>query len=209
MFPDNEFGRGLSDEFTKAYTAQGGTIVVSEFYSAAAGTNDFRTNILKLKSNQSKYDALVVSNVLTNAEGMFKQMKELGLNKPIVSDNPTLENPSIKDRSLLEGAEFVDYEYVRTVQPNDSAKVKAFKEAYRAKYGIDPQYFSAGTYDSTLLLAEAVAKVGEDPQKVANYISSLKDYPGVTGTYTFDSDCEVSRNLAYRTVKKGVTVELK
>ncbi|HEY0908396.1 MAG TPA: ABC transporter substrate-binding protein [Candidatus Paceibacterota bacterium] len=206
---DNEYGRGLASEFVKAFNGKDESIVVTEFYSGSAGSSDFRTNILKIKAQQDKIDAIVFSNILTNAEGMLRQMKELGVNKPIVSDNPTFENPSIKDFSLLEGTEVVDYEYTRAIQPTDSAKVKGFKEAYRAKYGIDPQYFGAGTYDSIMLVAEAVGKVGEDPKAVAKYISSLKNYEGVTGTYTFDNDCEVDRTLITRGIKNGVKVDIK
>ncbi len=125
-----------------------------------------------------------------------------------MSDNPTLQNPSFKNHALMEGAEFVDYDYASKVQPTDSTNAKAFKAAFRAKYGSDPAYFSAGTYDSIMLVAKAVAAVGENPKKVGDYISHLKNYQGVTGMYSFDDDCEVNRDLVFRTIKGGEVQDL-
>ena len=203
LLPDNEYGRGLSDEFNKAFTAKGGTVVASEFYGVAAGTADYRTNITKIKAHQGNIDAIVFSNPLNTLEPMLNQLKELGVTKPIISDEPTLDNPALKNLSLIEGDEFVNYEYSRTDSPTDSAAAKAFKDEYRSRYNTDPIYFGAAAYDSVMLITKAIKAVGEDPQKIGDYISSLQNYAGITGTFSFNSDCEVSRNSVFSTVKGG------
>jgi branched-chain amino acid transport system substrate-binding protein len=209
LLPDNEYGKSLAQEFTNAFLARGGSVVISEFYSTAPGATDFRTNLSKIKYNKAFIDAVIFSNTLTSIEPMLAQMKELQIESPIISDNPTLENPLFKDQSLLEGTEFVDYDYVRAIQPTDSPKTKAFKEAYKKKYAADPQYLAAGSYDVTMLIAQAIKAVGAEPQKVADYISHLQNYPAVTGAVSFNSDCEVDRNLVFRTIKDGKVADLK
>ncbi len=209
FLPDNEYGRGLADEFTKTFTSNGGTIVVSEFYNSAPTASDFRTNITRIKSVQPTIDAIVFSQVLNNIEPMLNQMKTLGLTKPILSEFPTVTNPGLKDLSLMEGTQFLDSEYLKTDSPADSADTKAFKEAYRAKYGSDPIYFAAAHYDVTLLLANTIKEVGEDPQKIADHISALKNYPGITGTYSFNSDCEVDRKIVTKKIEGGKIVDVK
>jgi branched-chain amino acid transport system substrate-binding protein len=209
LLPDNEYGRGWAEEFTKSYPTQGGTIVVTEFYSAAPGMNDYRTSITKIKAKQDDIDGIVMSNVLNTVESMLKQMKEIGLTKPIISDFATLTNPALKDMSLVEGVDYVEYEYTKDDVATDSSDTRAFKMAYREKYNSSPIYFSAGHYDVTLLLAKAISVVGEDPQKIADYISGLKEYQGITGKYSFDSDCEVQRNTVFRHVKDGKSIEFK
>lgn len=206
FYPDNEAGRGFYDEFKKAFEAAGGKIVVAEFYSAS-GNGDYRTNLSKIKERSKDIDAVLLQQVLNTIEPMFKQIAELGINKPIVTDYYTINNPAWKDLSLANGVEFVDYEYSKFDQPTDSDRVKAFKADYKKLYGKEPSYFSASTYDSIYLIAGAVKAVGEDPAKVGSYISGLKNYKGVTGTYSFDSDCEVSRKTLESKVVDGNVIQ--
>jgi branched-chain amino acid transport system substrate-binding protein len=167
LMPDNEYGRGLTEAFTKAYAAAGGTVVASEFFTGTSGVTDFRTSITKVKSIQSEVDAIIVINAFNTVESMLKQMKDLGITKQLVSDYSMMTNPALKDMSLVEGVKFINYEYDKLDVPSDSAETKAFKAAYRAKYNSDPIYLAAGHYDVTILLAKAIGAVGEDPQKMA------------------------------------------
>lgn len=208
LMPDNEYGRGLTDSFTKAYTAAGGTVVATEFFNGTSGVTDFRTSITKVKALQSQVDAIVVINAFNTVESMLKQMKDLGITKQLISDYSMMTNPALKDLSLVEGVKFINYEYDKLDVPSDSADTKAFKAAYRAKYNSDPIYLAAGHYDITILLAKAIGAVGEDPQKIAEYISGLKNYQGITGAYSFDSDCEVSRGTVSQVVKEGKFVKV-
>ncbi len=209
FLPDNEYGRGLAEEFTKAFTEKGGKIVAKEFYEATPGANDFKTSITKIKANQGATDAVVFSQILNNIEPMLKQMKTLGLNKPILSEFPTVTNPALKDVSLMEGVEFIDGEYVKGESSTDSSETKEFKKKYKERFGTEPIYFAAGHYDAIILIAKAVREVGEDPNKIANYISSLKNYTGITGTFSFDSDCEIQRKTVVRKLLGGKIVDLK
>lgn len=201
--PDNEYGRGLTESFTKAYVAAGGVVVATEFFNGTSGVTDFRTSITKVKAIQSQVDAIVVINAFNTVEAMLKQMKDLGITKQLISDYSMMTNPALKDMTLVEGVKFINYEYDKTDVATDSAETKAFKAAYRAKYNSDPIYLAAGHYDVTILLAKTIAAVGEDPQKIADYISGLKNYQGITGVYSFDSDCEVSRGTVSQVIKEG------
>lgn len=211
LLPDNEYGHGLADEFSNSFTSSGGKILISEFYSMAPGAGDYRTNITKLKAQQSTVDAMVVVQVTNTVEPMFKQIAELGWKKPIVTDYYTLiQNPSMKNLSLVEGVSFVDYQYSRDESPSDSPAVKKFKEDYTAKYGASPMLGIAATYEVVKIVLEGIKHAGDsDPQKVADYISHLKNYDGVTGSLTFNDDCEVSRDMAFRVVEGGKIVDLK
>lgn len=206
FYPDNESGKGFSDEFTKAFVAKGGKIVIAEFYNAS-GTGDYRTNLSKIKAKSLEIDAVVFQQVLNTIEPMFKQMTELGLNKPLVTDYYTINNPNLKNLSLANGVDFVDYEYKKTDEPADSQRIKDFKANYRKLYNADPTYFSASTYDAIYLISEAIKAVGEDPTKVGAYISQLKDYKAITGTLSFDSDCEVTRLTEVSKIEGGKIVQ--
>lgn len=204
---DNEYGRGLAEEFTKALTSKGGTVVTSEFFNAAPGNTDFKTNITKIKSVEKSVDAILFTHALTSLPALLKQMAEQGLKKPLLSDYPTIDNPALKgDLSVLNGTEYAGIDFTNSDNASDTPKTKAFKDAYKAKWGSYPIFLQGAHYDVVMILAEAISRVGEDPQKVADYISNMKGYQGVTGTFTFNSDCEVDRQPVFNKIDAGKIV---
>lgn len=76
---------------------------------------------------------------------------------------------------------------------NPSTQVKAFRDAYTAAYpGEDPSSFAALGYDSVGLLAAAIERAGQaTPAAVADGLSGLQNYPGVTGTISFPGDSRI------------------
>ncbi len=205
FYPENEAGKGFYDEFSKAHIANGGEVTVAEFYSAS-GSGDYRTNLAKIKARLKDVDVIVMQQALNTIEPMFKQMSDLGINKPIVTDYYTVNNPALKNIALANGIEFIDYEYAKTDRLNDSNRVKEFKAKYRTLYNSDPTFFAASTYDSIYLIVDAIKAVGQDPVKVGDYISSLKGYQAITGTLSFNDDCEVDRAIYLSKVEDGKIV---
>lgn len=203
LFPGNEYGKGLGDEFVKAYVVRGGKVTTSEFYDASPAGGDYRTNITKLKAKEANTDALVFIQPASTVEPMLKQIHELGWKKPVLTDHYTIENPALKNLSLANGIEFVDYEYSFQDSAVDNDVARKFKEDYRRTFNSDPTYVAAATYDAVTLVADAMRKIGEDTQKVADYVSSLKEYSAITGSLSFNSDCEVQRKTVVRKIENG------
>ncbi len=200
LFPNNEYGQGLAEIFDTAFVAKGGTIVSKEFYSAAAGAADYRTEIAKIKAIEKSIDAVVFVQVGSTVEIMLQQFKEIGLSAPLYTDYYTVQNPALKNLALANGVKFVDYDYSRETVASDTEIARSFKEAYSTRFSLPPVFLAAANYDAMVLVLKAIAAVGDDPQKVGEYISQLKDYPAVTGGLTFNSDCEVDRTYKFRKV---------
>ena len=82
--------------------------------------------------------------------------------------------------------------------------IKKFEKEYDAT--ID---FAADTsYDSVMLLAQAItATESTDPERIAAYLLSLKEYSGASGHLTFDSNGGVLKNSVFQTVKNNVIVK--
>jgi branched-chain amino acid transport system substrate-binding protein len=207
LLPNNEYGKGLAELFETAFTAKGGTIVGKEFYNAAPGVADYRTEIAKVKSTEKNVDAIVFIQVASTVEIMLQQFKELGLTKPLYTDYYTIQNPSLKNLAAANGIKFVDYDYSREMLPGDSEIARSFKEAYTKQFNQPPVFLAAANYDAMSLILAGIKAVGDDPQKVGDYISTLKDYPAVTGGLTFNSDCEVDRTYKFRKVTDAKIVD--
>jgi branched-chain amino acid transport system substrate-binding protein len=57
---------------------------------------------------------------------------------------------------------------------------------FRKRHGRGPHMFAAFCFDSAMLLGQAIKAKGSRPADVQAYLSTVKDYPGVTGWITVD-----------------------
>jgi branched-chain amino acid transport system substrate-binding protein len=96
-------------------------------------------------------------------------------------------------RDLLYGAE----DCVPTVQqPEWTAK-------YKAKFGRDPNYAAAETYDAMYMVKDAVERAGStDPEKVQDALEQL-DYKGVCTTYKADAGNGLHHQVVITNYKGG------
>jgi branched-chain amino acid transport system substrate-binding protein len=86
-------------------------------------------------------------------------------------------------------------------------EVQRFVQAFRAKYGTDPDGNAALAYDATRLVAQALAEAGDDRTAVREYLATLSQrngYPGVTGPIRFDENGDlVGRGALMTRVERG------
>jgi ABC-type branched-subunit amino acid transport system substrate-binding protein len=192
----------MKDQIVKSYR---GRILAIESYDQAAG--DLRTNILKLMPSKSAADAMIVINNIT-PEQMFKQLKEMGWDKPILSDIWTITSPNLKDRTLVNGVRFADYMYSPQANLNTNKDAESYSTRYEEKYKASPILLSALTYDSFNILYDTIKTVGQNPVLVTRQLVSIHDYKGITGSIDFDTSCQnINKDLVWRKVKADGTFE--
>ena len=201
---NDEQGAAIENTLMQAMTPFEGTIIDKETYQTQ--DNDFRTQIIKLKA--ANPDALVVVAPGQYAETLFRQLGQLGFRRLIFSNNWTIENQGLKDLSLVEGVIFTDFSYQSATSSQDSTDMAAFKNGFQKATGQNPPIVSANAYDAVMILSDALKSVGQDPQKVAGYITNVKNYQGVSGPLTFDHDCEAAQNAVLRVVRRGKFVQV-
>ena len=66
--------------------------------------------------------------------------------------------------------------------------MQRFVQAFRKRYGVNPDAFAALSYDATMLVARAISKAGGDRRGIRDYIASLDakhPFEGVTGAAYF------------------------
>jgi branched-chain amino acid transport system substrate-binding protein len=74
--------------------------------------------------------------------------------------------------------------------------VKAFADAFRAKYHQDPDVYAAYAYDALFIIAAAIQKGGYSGDGIKKALYNIHDFRGVTGTTGFDSNGEVDKPFA-------------
>jgi branched-chain amino acid transport system substrate-binding protein len=79
-----------------------------------------------------------------------------------------------------------------------------FVEAYKAKYGKDPNVFAALGYDGCLMVLDAVRRANSArPEDIRSALAGTKDLNGVTGTITVDEDRNAIKSAVILQVKGG------
>jgi len=177
----SDYAIGLYNTFSEKFTALGGTIVAAEAYIDS--DTDFSAILTKI--NGEDFDVIYIPGYYNQAGLIIKQARELGIMVPIVGPDG-FDSPTLVD---LAGASNLNDVYFTTAYSNLSTDPDqaAFIEAYKAKYGKEPNMFAALGYDATNLLLAAIQQAGSsDPAAVQQALLNISGFKGVTGTITFD-----------------------
>jgi branched-chain amino acid transport system substrate-binding protein len=125
-----------------------------------------------------------------------RQLRQLGVNIAWVGSPTTVRTSVLK---LAGPALFGSYAACDFIADSSPA-AKDFATKYEATYKSAPDYDGAWTYDAVHVLALAINNAKSlEPQKIREAILSVKDYPGVEGTYNFDQNGDGLRS--YNIVK--------
>ena len=195
----NDYSIGLMNAFIKEAKKNGIRILGKEAYTAE--TTDFKPQLTKFK--MMKPDAIFIPGYAPQGTLIISQAKSLGMDKVDflgadgLDDNLMLENPD------AEGL-FVTTPFIPDKAGPNAA---AFIKAYRKKFGIDPNWFAANTYDAFGIAAAAIAKVGPDREKIREYLVSIdskeKAYDGVAGKTYFDKNGDCLKEAFVKEIKNG------
>lgn len=182
-----DFTKGLSKFFKERFTARGGEIVGEG--SFMMGDTDFSAQIARLQNMEPKPDAVFISAVPSEAGLSIKQIREAGIDIPIVSG----DGFDTELVATVPGPELADDVYFssHTYRADDRPIVTDFIAAYNAEYGRDPENaFSPLGYDAVTLVVDAIKRAGSaEPGAVCDALKETRGVEGVTGEigYTRES----------------------
>ena len=155
-------------------------VVADEFIRG--GDRDFAAVIDKMLA--AKPDAIFVAST-TNEVVLFMAQARARQFKGLFFGSAGLADPKIGELAKENAAGAITMLPLDVTAP--SPVVKDFVATYKAAFGekaIGP--FVAYTYDSVLLLANAINRAGSTERgKVMQALGSTKDFSGVTSTFTF------------------------
>ena len=193
-----DYSVDLARFFKEEFTRLSGTIVREQSYST--GDTDFRAQLTAIRA--VKPEALYVPGYYAEVALILKQLRQFGMAFPALGcdgwANQTLLSVAGK---AAENTYFTNH-----FSPEDPAPVvQRFVQAYRQKYGQIPDTFGALGYDAAMILTGAIGRVtGKiDSETVRNALAQTRDYPGVTGSISFDARRNASKPALVITVKDG------
>jgi branched-chain amino acid transport system substrate-binding protein len=204
VFEQTDYARPIAEKMKEEFSNKGGQVVLFESYSP--GTTDFKS-LLALVKNKNPDAVFLSAQSPDSAFNFVKQLTELGINAKLFGNEVAAIQVNIdKMPAAFEGfvGAFPDF---NTAAP----KTKAFIEEYNAKYHTkDLPYgiWTAESYDAVMIIADAIAKNGQDIEKIKEYLYNLKDYDGVSGKISIDKNGDGLRQYSLKTIHNGKLVKL-
>ena len=192
-----DYASGIAKVFEATFQELGGTVVKEGFSSEMT---DLRSQLAKLKD--AKPDVLFVDTQAGPAASrILKQVRELKWNIPLIANDTVSGDKDVlaANGDFLEGALAAEF----NVSGND--RFQTLISNYKTKYGEDMPYQQYGQteYDSVYLLKDAIVAVGYNGEKIANWLRSVKDWPGASGLVTIDSDGDRVGGHVLKVIKDG------
>lgn len=195
LYINNEYGKGLEQVFKPRFEERGGNIPISESFAQSA--TDIRTQLTKIQA--SKPDGLYVVGYPKEIPIALKQAKELGLSLPLIG-TVAMQDPQLI-QTAGDATEGLMFPYPRDPSGQD---ITRFKEAFQKKYGKEPGITADVGYDTVRMIAKAMELLGgASGEDIRKGLNMLKDYPGVSGTMTFDANGDVHKPMGIKIVKGG------
>lgn len=198
VYINNAYGQGVQKSFAKNFQEQDSDVIFSENFNF--GDTDFQTLLTKVKSTNP--DAVYMISYAAEAENILKQMKELGIEKPIYAAQP------FEDYTLLENIPKLA-EQVTYITPDITTQAGGeFIAKYKQEYGKRPRVNSVRTYDALHVLAKAMRNCKQITSEcIKNELYKIEHKGGV-GPIDFDKNGDVDLPFVVKTAKDGEFIQV-
>ncbi len=199
LYINNDWGTIVSKTIKDALVKNNITVNDEETFND--GSRDIRTQLAKIKnSNPDVIFFLSLSNLTPT---LLKQVHELGIAKPLFT-NISIQDPAvIKNTGDL--AEGVLYSAPKLEQV-DNVRNQSFDAVFP-----DPnsRNFASWGFDSIHLFADAFSSVGDNTQKVTNYLHQVRNYQGAFGLINYNDSGELTLSYAIKSIHGGKFIVLR
>jgi branched-chain amino acid transport system substrate-binding protein len=193
----NDFGSSLVQGFTEAARALGATIVATDYNQF--GEKDFTPILSRDKSKGAT--GFYMAQYYTEGQQFINDWNTLGFKYPLVGtegiDSTTqfFQPVGVKANGLVFTTPFN--------RDSTEAVVKSYVTSFTAAYGHAPDMVGATTYDSFLVLAQAMKAKGTSPSQIKDGIAATTDFVGTTGTIQKYIKGQVVKAVDLQIIKNG------
>ncbi len=183
----SDYPKGLAEFFKKAWEGQHGKGSVVAYESFTTKDTDFSSQLTKIINSGAQ--VLFTPQYYNEVALIVQQAHQLGWKKPIVGSDSWGSAETVKLCGKDCYGAFFSTHYAAA---GATGATKAFIDRYKAKYGYVPDDVAALTWDSMLLVQQAIQNTGgltgdlkKDRENVRTAMSQIKKFKGITGEMTF------------------------
>jgi branched-chain amino acid transport system substrate-binding protein len=199
VYENTDYGLGILNVGKESIAKYGGEVVAEASYMSGQ-TKDFSSIITSVKA--AKPDVVLLGSLYNEGALFAVQAKSLAFDVPLYGNDSLFSDGLIEiGGKAVEGLRcfggfFPDL---------DTPAVKKLAAAYKEKTGKDkPNNWVALSYDATMSVIEAMKKTdAKSREDVKKGLDSFEPYDGATGTFVFDENGDVQKELVKHIVKDG------
>lgn len=192
-------GKRLAEIFQKYARNLGIEIIDERSYSD--WESDFKLLVAAILE-KGKADAIFLGGILPSAALLIKQLRNMGCTVPVIGSEllDSQELFSTAGKSAEGTVLFTIFDPKLT-----SVFTRDFVKNFKADYGVEPDTWAAQGYDSVRLLASAIEKSNSRvPLLIGTTLRLLKKWEGVTGSYSFRQDGNITgKAIFFKRVRNG------
>jgi branched-chain amino acid transport system substrate-binding protein len=196
----NDWGLSAAENFASGLRALGGEVTSIEYFNP--GNREFRSILTKVQRDRP--DAVYMAMFYEDGAAFLQQRRQLAMRMPFYGTS-SLYEPRLVELAGAQAAEGVMF--ATGFLPNSpEPQVRAYVEEYTRRYGGEPNFHAAQAFDAVNIMLEALVRALPNPtrQSMRDSLAATKDFPGVTGTTTFDPQTrEPDKQLARVQIKDG------
>jgi branched-chain amino acid transport system substrate-binding protein len=195
LYINNDVGVGFYPVFKRGFEFNGGKIIGIESFEQ--GSTDMRSQLIKIRFLNP--DGIYLIGHVTESGYALKQAKELGIKTRFVG-HLALEGPDLF-KIAGDAAEGVVYTATGYNPHNTDPKVQEFEKKYKSRFNKDGDVFAATAYDAVYILKKAIEEGGYNAEGIKNALYKIRNFPGITGSTTFDKNGDVIKSIMVKMIK--------
>ncbi len=186
----SDYPKGLAEFFKEAWEKINGPGSVVAFESFTTKDTDFSSQLTKIKNSGA--EVLFTPQYYNEVALIVQQAHQLGWDKPIVGSDSWGSAETVKLCGKDCFGLFFSTHYASAAA---TGATKEFIDRYNAKHGYVPDDVGALTWDSMLIIQQAIQDTGglsgdikKDRVAVRDALAKIKKFAGITGNMDFTED---------------------
>jgi branched-chain amino acid transport system substrate-binding protein len=203
LLDDRElYGKGIADVFEKRAKELGLKVLGREGIDPKASNYKALANKIKASGADLVYYG---GTTQTNAGQIAKDLRSVGVTAKYMVPDGCFEEAFILAAGAenLEGRTFITFGGLPANQL--TGRGAKFREAYMARYKVEPEAYALYGYEAGRVLLDAVKRAKEKNRAgVLDAVCATKDFDGALGTWSFDENGDTtSRIMSGQAVEAG------
>lgn len=202
---DSEQARGIEPPFRQVYEGAMGGTVVGRILIDEPHWHEQCSDLIAAHQPESVYIIAYAEKTIE----VLRHIREKGFAGTVCATSAFYSGQIIEQEpELLDGLLFPQPQF--EIQ-SEIPLVQTFVEAFRTRYGHDPDIYAAHAYDATrvALTLPGLVRAWEANEIRKALQFEIKEFPGVTGPIQFDDYGDVRHNPVMFIVKNGAVMKYK
>ena len=186
-----------ANAFRQALTENGVEILTSETFQT--GETDFSAQLARIK--ESNPEAIFIAALPQDMPEIMIQTRDLEIPFSVPFIVPELSIDDVRAAGAAGEGLISSASWLST---DSNPLNQAFIHNYRATYGVEPNTWTAHSYATVYILAEAIANAqSTDSEAIRDAMTNIKDSDTVLGKFSFDANGDAVHDAIILTVENG------